>query len=42
MRVWLRYSLDLGYIDEPRWLQWRDEYQRVSRMLQGLHRKAEG
>ncbi len=42
MRVWLRYSLDLGYIDEPRWQQWRDEYQRVSRMLQGLHRKAEG
>ena len=23
MRVWLRYSLDLGYIDESRWLQWR-------------------
>ena len=42
MRVWLRYCLDLGYIDEPRWQQWRDEYQRISKMLQTLHRKAEG
>src|SRR5579883_219323 len=42
MRVWLRYCLDLGYIGEPGWQHWRDEYQRVSRMLQGLHRKAEG
>ncbi len=42
MRVWLRYSFDLGYIDAPRWQHWRDEYQRISRMLQGLHRKAGG
>src|SRR6185312_721869 len=42
MRVWLRYCLDLGYIDEPCWQQWRDEYQRISKMLQTLHRKAEG
>ena len=25
MRVWLRYCLDLGYIDEATWRQWRDE-----------------
>jgi four helix bundle protein len=42
MRVWLRYCLDLGYIGAPCWQQWRDEYQGVSKMLQGLHRKADG
>ena len=39
MRVWARYCLDLGYIDEPTWQQWRDEYQSISKMLQGLSRK---
>ncbi len=38
MRVWARYCLDLGYIDEPTWQRWRDEYQEVSKMLQGLAR----
>ncbi len=36
MRVWARYCLDLGYIDEAAWRHWREEYQNVSRMLQGL------
>ena len=36
MRVWLRYCLDLGYIEDDRWLAWRDEYHDISRMLQGL------
>ena len=36
MRVWLRYALDLGYIDEASWRGWRDEYQLVTRMLQSL------
>jgi four helix bundle protein len=36
MRVWLRYAHDLGYIDAQQWQGWRDEYQRISRMLQGL------
>jgi|SRR5580658_2838240 four helix bundle protein len=40
MRVWLRYALDLGYIVEADWQRWRDEYQGVSRMLQGLSRGA--
>ena len=39
MRVWLRYCLDLGYIDEAMWQRWRDEYQEISKMLQGLSRK---
>ena len=26
MRVWARYCRDLGYIDEPTWQRWRDEY----------------
>ena len=38
MRVWLRYCLDLDYIDKATWKRWRDEYQEISKMLQGLHR----
>ena len=40
MRVWIRYCLDLGYIDEPTWSRWRDEYHEIAKMLQGL-RKAQ-
>jgi four helix bundle protein len=40
MRVWSRYCLDLGYIDESCWARWRDEYQAIARMLQGLHSKS--
>ena len=36
MRVWARYALDLGYVDEPLWLEWRDEYQIISKQLQAL------
>jgi four helix bundle protein len=36
MRVWVRYALDLGYVDEPTWQRWRDEYQTIVRMLQSL------
>ena len=41
MRVWVRYALDLGYIDEAIWKRWRDEYQMISRMLHSLAGKAE-
>ena len=41
MRVWVRYALDLGYIDEAIWKRWRDEYQLISRMLYTLAGKAE-
>lgn len=39
MRVWCRYCIDLGYIDKTLWLEWHDEYARISRMLQGLINK---
>ena len=41
MRVWIRYGLDLGYIDEETWRRWRDEYQAIAKMLQGLSRRWE-
>ena len=42
MRVWCRYCFDLGYIDEATWKEWRDEYQAIARMLQGLQSKSGG
>ena len=36
MRVWCRFSHDLGYIDTPTWQRWRDEYQAIAKMLQGI------
>lgn len=36
MRVWLRYCLDLGYIEENTWERWRTEYKDIARMLHGL------
>ena len=36
MRVWLRYCVDLQYLDTPRWQQWREEYEQIAKMLQGL------
>ena len=41
MRVWLRYCFDLGYISNEQWQPWRDEYEAIARMLQGLHRSLE-
>ena len=38
MRVWLRYCFDLGYISDTQWQSWRDEYEEIAKMLQGLHR----
>ena len=40
MRVWVRYCLDLGYIDEASWKRWREEYHEIAKMLQGLHRRS--
>ena len=39
MRVWLRYCLDLGYIDGDQWTVLRDEYQVIAKMLNALHGK---
>ena len=41
MRVWLRYCFDLGYIGNEQWQAWRDEYEAIARMLQGLHRSVD-
>ena len=38
MRVWCRYSHDLGYVDVGTWQRWRDEYQQIAKMLQGIIR----
>ncbi len=42
MRVWARYCLDLGYIDQPTWQRWRDEYQEIAKMLHGLRKAMSG
>ena len=36
VRVWLRYSMDLGYISETDWQRWRDQYEEIAKMLHGL------
>ena len=41
MRVWLRYCLDLSLLEEESWSRWRDEYQEISKMLQGMYRNWE-
>ena len=41
MRVWSRYCLDLGYIDDATWRRWSDEYQAIAKMLQGLQGKSD-
>jgi four helix bundle protein len=38
MRLWCRYCLDLGYVDEATWQIWRQEYREIAKMLQGLIR----
>ena len=37
MQVWIRYCLDLDYIDEATSLRWRDEYIAVAKMLQVIY-----
>ena len=39
MRVWARYSLDLGHIDKARWGNWDKSYSDIAKMLNGLHAK---
>ena len=38
MRVWIRYGFDLGYIDKLNWKRYREEYQDIAKMLNGLHK----
>ena len=39
MRVWVRYSVDLGYINETQWQSWNKSYTDIAKMLNGLHAK---
>ena len=41
MRVWLRYARDLEYISAADWRRWRDEYEAIAKMLNGLSRRAQ-
>ena len=36
-QLWLRYCVDLGYIEEVVGRQWIADYVEISRMLQGLY-----
>ena len=36
-QLWLRYCVDLGYIEEVAGLRWMADYVEISKMLQGLH-----
>ena len=37
MRVWIRYCLDLKYVDETTSERWRNEYVAVAKMLQVIY-----
>ena len=37
MRVWVRYCLDLNYIDEATASRWREEYLVIAKMLQSIY-----
>ncbi len=41
MRVWLRYARDLEYISAADWRRWRNEYEAIAKMLNGLSRRAQ-
>ncbi len=37
IRVWIRYCLDLNYIDAATSQRWHDEYVAIAKMLQGIY-----
>lgn len=39
MRVWVSYSIDLGYLNKETGLKWSRGYSDIARMLNGLHSK---
>lgn len=39
MKVWLKFCLKLDYLDQKIWAQWDDEYDQISKMLNGLTKK---
>ena len=40
MRMWCRHCFDLGYIDAVKRESWRDEYQEIAKMPEGLNRRS--
>ena len=42
MRLWSKYCLDLGYVDEATCTEWREEYRQLAKMLQGFIAHLEG
>jgi four helix bundle protein len=39
MRVWLRYCLDLNYIDDTQWDSLKQEYQEIAKMLNAFYQR---
>ena len=39
MRVWISFCKDLEYIDYEQYSQWNEDYNQISRMLNGLANK---
>ena len=37
VQLWLRYCIDLGYIEDVAGRRWIADYVEISKMLQGLH-----
>jgi four helix bundle protein len=37
VQLWLRYCIDLGYVEELTGRKWMDGYGEISRMLRGLY-----
>ena len=42
MRLWCKYCLGLGYVEEVVCSSWRDEYGQLAKMLQGFIAHLEG
>ena len=36
MRVWLKFCTELGYVENDQWQKWDNEYDQISKMLNGL------
>ena len=39
VKVWVQYAFDLGYISQEECIAWRQTYQDVAKMLNGIYKK---
>lgn len=39
MRVWLKFCTELNYVPNEQWARWDDEYDQISKMINGLIHK---